>query len=62
MKTSDCHKRSPRFSYQDAVAVVNLMLNDLCREARKLVFLFAELCVAVCDFNPFMPHCFSLSG
>ena len=53
---------SPRFSYQDSVAVIHLMLNDLCRKAGELVFLLAKLYVAVCDFNPFIPHCFSLSG
>ena len=53
---------SPRFSYQDSVAVIHLMLNDLCRKAGELVLLFAKFYVAVYDFKPFMPHRFSLSG
>ena len=53
---------SPRFSYQDSVAVIYLMLNDLCRKAGELVLLFAKFYVAVYDFKPFMPDCFSLSG
>ena len=52
----------PRFSYQDSVAVIHLMLNDLCRKAGELVLLFAKFYVAVYDFKPFMPHRFSLSG
>ena len=52
----------PRFSYQDSVAVIHLMLNNLCRKAGELVLLLAKFYVAVYDFKPFMPHRFSLSG
>ena len=42
---------SPRFSYQDSVAVIHLMLNNLCRKAGELVFLLAKFGSSLFDMG-----------